>query len=70
MKPTRRFVFFLEKMFLSILGCNDDASPFHEIIINKMLFDKTNLTVLPKESPVEIKLEKMIKPPDNVVIPS
>lgn len=35
-----------------------------------MLFDKTNLTILPKDSLIEIKLEKSIEPPDNIVLPS
>lgn len=71
MKPTRRFVLFLEKMFpYRFLVARMTRVPLMKIFINKMLFDKTNLTVLPKESLIEIKLEKMIKPLDNIVLPS
>jgi ferredoxin len=71
MKPTRKFVFFLEKMFpYRFFVAKMTSVPIMREIINKMLFDKTNLTVLPKESIIEIKLEKSIKPPDNIVLPS
>ena len=71
MIPTRRFVLFLEKMFpYRFLAAKLTQVPLMNNIINKMLFDKTNLTVLPKESIIEIKPEKMIKPPDNIVLPS
>lgn len=71
MKPTRRFVCFLEKMFpYRFLGAKITRVPLLRNITNKMLFDKTNLTVLPKESVVEIKIEKRIDPPDNIVLPS
>jgi Na+-translocating ferredoxin:NAD+ oxidoreductase RNF subunit RnfB len=71
MIPTRRFVVFLEKMFpYRFLAAKMTRIPPMKIIINKMLFDKTNLTVLPKESLIEIKLEKTIRPPDNIVLPS
>ena len=71
MIPTRRFVYFLEKMFpYRFLAAKMTRIPLMKVIINKMLFDKTNLTVLPKESLIEIKLEKIIRPPDNIVLPS
>jgi ferredoxin len=71
MKPTRRFILFLEKMFpYRFLGAKITRVPIIREIINKMLFDKTNLTVLPKETVIEIKLKKSITPPDNIVLPS
>ena len=71
MIPTRRFVFFLEKLLpYRFLAAKLTRVPFMKTIINKMLFDKTNLTVLPKDSLIEIKLEKTIKTPDNIVLPS
>ena len=71
MIPTRRFVLFLEKMFpYRFLAAKLTRVPLMRLIINKMLFDKTNLTVLPKESVIEIKLDKMIRPSDNIVLPS
>jgi len=71
MKPTRRFIFFLEKMFpYRFLVAKMTQVPLMRKISNKMLFDQTNLTVLPKESVIEITLEKSIKPPDNMVLPS
>ena len=38
--------------------------------MNKMFFDQTNLTILPKDTIIEIKLDKLIQPPDNIVLPS
>ncbi len=71
MISTRKFVLFLEKMYpYRILVAKMSRVPLMREIINKMLFDKTNLTVLPKESLIEIKLEKSIKPPENIVLPS
>ena len=75
-KSTRKrkqvpFVILLEKMFpYRFLAARMTRIPLMKLIINKMLFDKTNLTVLPKDSVIQIKLEKMIKPPDNIVLPS
>ncbi len=71
MKRTRRFVFFLEKMFpYRFLVAKMTRVPLMREIIDKMFFDQTNLTALPKDSIVEINLEKSIKPPDNIVLPS
>lgn len=71
MKRTRGFVFFLEKMFpYRFLVAKMTRVPLLREIINKMLFDQTNLTALPKDGIVEINLEKSIKPPDNIVLPS
>ncbi|MEF8847995.1 MAG: 4Fe-4S binding protein [Candidatus Thermoplasmatota archaeon] len=35
-----------------------------------MLFEKTNLTILPKDDIVEIKLNKTIQPMDSIAVPS
>jgi ferredoxin len=71
MIPTRRFVLFLEKLFPNrFLAAKITRVPLIREIANKMLFKQTNLTVLPAESVVEINIEKSIKPPDSIVLPS
>lgn len=71
MIPTRRFVVFLETLFpYRFIAAKMTHIPLMRDIINTMFFDETNLTVLPKESIIEIKLDKKIKPPDNTVLPS
>lgn len=71
MRPTRQFVVFLEKMFpYRFLAVKMTRVPLIREIANHMLFKQTNLTVLPKDSLVEISLNKSIKPPDNIVLPS
>jgi ferredoxin len=71
MKRTRRFVNFLEKMFpYRFLAAKMTRVPLMREIINKMFFNQTNLTVLPKDTIIEIKLDKLIQPPDNIVLPS
>ncbi|MBN1860762.1 MAG: 4Fe-4S binding protein [Candidatus Thermoplasmatota archaeon] len=71
MKPTRKFIFFLERLFpYRFQAAKLTRIPFVRHLIDKMLFDKTNLTVLPRETQIEIKLEKSIQPPDNIVLPS
>jgi len=71
MRPTRRFVVFLEKMFpYRFLAAKVTRVPFMRGLVDRMLFKQTHLTVLPKESVVEINLEKSIQPPDNIVLPS
>ncbi len=71
MVPMRRFVLFLEKMFpYRFLAAKVTRVPLMREIVNNMLFKQTNLTVLPKESVVEINLERTIKSPDSMVLPS
>ncbi len=71
MISTRRFVLFLEKMFpYRFLAAKATRVPVIREISNRMLFKETDLTVLPKESVIEINLDKPIKPPDNIVLPS
>lgn len=71
MKPTRKFIFFLEKLFpYRFVAAKMTRVPLMREMINKMLFDKTNLTVLPRESVIEITLGKSLQPPENIVLPS
>jgi hypothetical protein len=71
MIATRRFVIFLEKMFpYRFLAAKATRVPVIREITNRMLFKQTNLTVLPKESVVEINLNIPIKPLDDIVLPS
>jgi ferredoxin len=71
MRPTRRFVLLLEKLFpYRFLAAKITTIPLMKHIINKMFFDRTNMTVLPKESVIEVKLKKSIAPPNNIVLPS
>jgi len=71
MKTSLRFVHLLEKIFphrskLAKLS----KSPVVSKLFYKMIFNKNNLTVIPKDNVVEIKLNKKIDPPDSVVVPS
>jgi Pyruvate/2-oxoacid:ferredoxin oxidoreductase delta subunit len=71
MKPTRQYVLLLEKLFpYRFLAAKMTRIPLLKQIADAMLFKQTNLTVLPKESLVEITLNKSIEPPDNIVLPS
>jgi ferredoxin len=71
MKPTRQYVLLLEKLFpYRFLGAKMTRIPLLKQIADAMLFKQTNLTVLPKESVVEITVHKTIEPPDNIVLPS
>lgn len=44
--------------------------PIIKWITHKMLFEKTNLTVLPKDKTVEININKKIESPGSIVVPS
>jgi ferredoxin len=71
MKPTRKYILFLEQLFPQrFLVAKITHVPILREFIEKMLFDKTNLTVLPKESEIEITMNKSIQPPDSIVLPS
>jgi ferredoxin len=71
MISTRKFILFLEKMFrYRFLVAKMTRLPLMKDIIEKMFFDQTNLTILPKDTIIEIKLEKSIPSPDNIVLPS
>jgi ferredoxin len=71
MKSTLRFVHFLEKMFpYRFVVARITRVPLMREIINKMFFDKTNLTVLPNDTSIEITINKSIQQPDTIVLPS
>jgi ferredoxin len=71
MLPTRRFVRFLEKLFpYRFLAAKMTRIPLMKQIADRMLFKQTNLTILPKDSVVKLTLDRTIKPPDNIVLPS
>jgi len=71
MEPTKRFVKLIEKFFpYRFKLAKFTHIPFFRFIIKKMLFDKNDVTILTKEKVVEIKLNKEINPPDNIVLPS
>ena len=71
MIPSRRYVKLIEKFFpRRFKMAKFTHLPIIRGIIKKMLFDKNNLTVLPKDKVVEVKLNKEIKPPESIVVPS
>ncbi len=71
MQKNKKFVKLLEKFFpyRSKLA-KITKIPIMRFIIKKMLFEKTNLTVLTKDKQVEINLNKKINPPESIVLPS
>ncbi len=71
MQKNRKFVDLIEKFFpyRSKLA-KITKVPMIGWIANKMLFEKTNLTILPKDKTVEIKLDKKIQPQESIVLPS
>lgn len=44
--------------------------PFFRWIVKKMIFDKNDITILTKDSVVEIALNKTIDAVDNIIVPS
>jgi ferredoxin len=69
MARTRGFVNFLEKMFPSrFLIAKMTNLPLMRGIFNKMLFEKTNLTYLPKDTTITI--QKSLPSLDSMVLPS
>ena len=44
-------------------------NPIISKIANKMLFEKNNLTILPKDNTVEIKINKKIQQIDSINVP-
>jgi NAD-dependent dihydropyrimidine dehydrogenase PreA subunit len=71
MRPSLRFVRLLQKGFPNrFLLAKLTHYPVFRKILDKMLFDKTNLTILPKDNIVEITLNKKIEPLENIVVPS
>lgn len=71
MKPSRRFTRLLERFFpyRFTLAKLTHVPPFRWII-NKMIFEKNDLTVLTKDSIVEVTLNKTIEPTDSIAVPS
>ena len=71
MRPTKKYVLLLEKIFPYRFGiARLTQLPVFSWIVKKMFFDKNNLTVLTKDNIVEITLNKKINPPDSIVVPS
>lgn len=71
MRKNRKFVNLIEKFFphRSKLA-KFTKIPILNWITKKMVFEKTNLTILPKDTIVEISLNKNIPPPESIVLPS
>ncbi|MFO7677626.1 MAG: 4Fe-4S binding protein [Thermoplasmatota archaeon] len=44
--------------------------PFFRWLVKKMVFDKNDVTILTKDSAVEIALNKKMVPPESIVVPS
>jgi NAD-dependent dihydropyrimidine dehydrogenase PreA subunit len=71
MGRTRGFVNFLEKLFpYRFLIAKMTTIPVMRRILTKMLYDQTNLTYLPKDTIVKIKIEKSVQPSSSIVLPS
>ena len=71
MKTSLRFVHLLEKIFPHISKLAKlSKNPIISKLFYKIIFNKNNLTVIPKDNVVEIKLNKKINPLDSVVVPS
>jgi len=71
MEPSKRFVKLLEKIFPHRFKIAKLSQiPIVRWIFSKMIFDKNNLTYLTKDKVVEIQLNKKIKLPENIVVPS
>jgi hypothetical protein len=71
MQPTKRLVRLIEKNFHHRFKIAKLTHvPVFRWIINKMLFDKNDITYLIKDSVVKVTLNKEIKQPDSIVVPS
>lgn len=71
MKFSKKFVYLLEKFFPQRFKIAKlTKNPIISKIAEKMLFDKNNLTILPKDNTVEIKINKKISPIESVIVPS
>ena len=71
MQKNRKFVDLIEKFFpyRSKLA-KVTKIPILNSIVKKMFFEKTNLTILPKDKIVEINLNKKVPVPESIVLPS
>jgi len=71
MEPSKRFVRLIERFFPQRFTLAKLTNiPIMRWVMTKMLFDKNNLTYLTKDNVVEIQLNKKIKPPESIVVPS
>jgi len=71
MEPSKRFVKLLERFFPQRFKIAKLTHvPIVRWIVNKMVFDKNNLTYLTKDKIVEITINKEIEPLENIVVPS
>lgn len=71
MRPSKRYVRLLEKYFPKRFELAKFTNyPLFRKIIDKMLFDNTDLTILSKDNIVEITLNKKIDPIESIVVPS
>jgi len=71
MQPSKRYVRLLEKFFPHRFKiARLSKLPIVRYIFTKMIFEKNNLTYLTKDNIIELQLNKRIKPPDSIVVPS
>jgi len=71
MEPSRRFTRLIERLFPQRFKLAKlTRYPIFRWIVNKMIFDKSNLTYLTKDNVVEITLNKQIEPVESIVVPS
>jgi NAD-dependent dihydropyrimidine dehydrogenase PreA subunit len=71
MEPSRRLTRLIERLFPQRFTLAKlTRYPIFRWIVNKMIFDKSNLTYLTKDNVVEITLNKQIKPVESIVVPS
>ncbi len=71
MKTSRKLVLLIEKIFpYRFTVARLTKNPLIAPLAHKMLFEKNNLTVLPKNTVVEIQINKKIPSPESIVVPS
>lgn len=71
MQKNRKFVDLIEKFFpYRSKIARLTKIPMLKWIAKKMIFEKTNLTILPKDNIVEINVNETIEPPESIVLPS
>ncbi len=71
MQKNRKFVDLIEKFFPHRFKLAKLTKiPMIRWITKKMLFEKTNLTILPRDTTVELEINKKIQPSESIVLPS
>jgi ferredoxin len=71
MKPSKRFVKLLQKLFpYRFFLAKFTHISFVRWIVKKMVFDKNDITILTKDSVVEIAINKQIDAAGSLVVPS